>query len=410
MVKSNRSFKLAAENEKQPIWGNTSSQEFEAAYGEPLSQTLDLTTWMQGENLMDAYARMEREIAEALEEEGKYHKLARQTLLDKLGKAPSAPRNAGVYQVRRVNLEKIHNGLLFNGGVEACDGTFVMHDTLPISITQIGVCLVRYNGEQGSWVQRLYRRDLRSKIANPIDELVTLLERREKRGAQGLDGGDKLSALAGRGIMAYAERNILRRKSDALWRMMHGSPAPYEILTGLWASRADQIEKSLDLIRWYALEHKRFVGVPSAPRKLHWITLGYALRPMEFAIVQTLEPEIERMIETGGYREASGVLPAMREFAREVAPKIVIGAYRVSAYAPPYLFYAHIDYAEKAAHIAMADSMLQEHRSFPMLIHLADRLCGTNFGADSFISSVEVAYAKAGRPFMYLGERETRNH
>jgi len=387
--------------------GLSSSDDFEQAYREPLSKILDHTTWNQGEDLAEAYERMEREITNALNEESRYHEQARKTLLKNIGTAPGTPHNAGVYQVRIEQLEKIHTSLLFNGGVEACDGTYVIHDTLPLTITQIGVSLVKYNGQHNSWVQRLFRRDLQSKMSDPIDELATLLENRKQRAAQGQDG-DKLSELASRGIMAFMERKILQQASDAPWRMMHGSPAPYEILTGRWASDSKKIAKSLELIEWYALEHKRFISIPSAPRKLDWLTLGYALKPMEFAIVHTIQPEIEHLLETGGYRNASGVRPAMERFARDVAPHIVIGVYRVSAYAPPHLFYAQIDFAEKAAHIAMADSMLQEHRSFPMLIDLADRLCAVNFGASSFVSTVQMAYAKAGKPFLYLGERETR--
>jgi hypothetical protein len=62
-----------------------------------------------------------------------------------------------------------------------------------------------------------------------------------------------------------------------------------------------------------------------------------------------------------------------------------------------------------AAHIALADSLLQEHRGFPLLIDLADTVCSTTFGADTFTSSVRMAYANAGQPFRYLGERETRS-
>jgi hypothetical protein len=86
----------------------------------------------------------------------------------------------------------------------------------------------------------------------------------------------------------------------------------------------------------------------------------------------------------------------------------VVGLFRVWEAAPPYLFYAHIDRAEMAVHIAMADSMLQEHRGFPMLIDLADTVCKTTFGVDSFIPSVQTAYAEADQPFRFLGERETR--
>jgi hypothetical protein len=383
------------------------TSEFEAAYGEPFSKTLDLDTWTHGEDLWAAYSRLEQEVAHALEREDEYRKQIREIVFSRLGTAPGAPTNAGVYRAQRKDLERIHFGLLFNGGVEACDGINVVHDTLPLTITQIGVCLVSYNGEQGAWAHRLFRRDLRARMADPVEEVIAILERRERREAQGQEG-NPLSELARRGIMAYAERAILREKSNALWRMGHGSPAPYELLTGLWSSQHERIKISLDLIRWYVLEHQRFVFVPSAPRKRHLLTIGNALNPLEFAIVQTLEPEIENMIEKGGYRDESGVRPAMQEFCKEVAPRIVVGLYRVWEGAPAYIFYAHADYAEMAAHIAMADSLLQEHRGFPMLIDLADTVCKTTFGMDSFVPSVQIAYTETGQPFRYLGERETR--
>ena len=138
------------------------------------------------------------------------------------------------------------------------------------------------------------------------------------------------------------------------------------------------------------------------------MTIGDALRPMEFAIVQTLEPDLNKLFESGHYREESGVRSAMRQFCNEVGPEIVVGLYRVWDAAPPYLFYAHRDNAEMAAHIAMADSILQEHRGFPMLIDLADTVCSTTFGVDTFMGSVQTAYADSGEPFRFLGERETR--
>lgn len=386
---------------------NATSAEFEMAYGEPFAQTLDINTWTLGEDLASTYARIEKEVAEALAREDDYRKTIRKTILSRLTTTPGAPRNAGVYKAKLSDIEKIQKGLLFNGGVEACDGTNVVHDTIPLTITQIGVCLVAYNGEKGAWSHRLFRRDLRAKLADPVEEVLAVLEHREKRGSQALEN-DNLSELARRGIMAYAERKILKEKSKAVWRMGHGNPAPYELLTGLWSSQKDRIQVSLDLIRWYVLEHKKFVFIPSAPRQRHWLMIGNALNPLDFAIVQTIQPDIDLLINRGGYREESGVLPAMRQFSKEVAPKIVVGLYRVWDAAPPFIFYAHADYAEMAAHIAIADSILQEHRGFPMLIDLADTVCRTTFGVDSFMSSVQMAYADAGQPYRYLGERETR--
>jgi hypothetical protein len=396
------------EDDKQdPIRPEPELAEFEDAYDEKLSDTLDLDTWTLGEDVAAFLDRTEREIADAIERETAASKYVREIIFPQIPTAPGAPKNAGKYEARRGDLERVHRGLLFNGGVEACDGTRVVHDTLPLTITQIGVCLVSYNGQQGSWAHRLYRRDLRAKMSDPVEEILDLLHRREKRGGQGQedDNKDKLSELAGRGIMAWAERAILRDKSSALWRMGHGHPAPYELLTNLWANNIEMLRVPLELIQWY-VEHKRFVFIPSAPRKRHWLTLGNALRPLEYVIFQTLQPEIERLLK-GHYRDDK--LRAMEIFSNEVAPHIVMGLYRASLAAPPYIFYAHEDQAEMAAHIALADSILQEHRGFPMLIDLADTVCRTTFGVDGFMSSVQMAYADAGEPFRYLGERETRS-
>ncbi len=382
--------------------------DFEAAYGECLADTLNLDTWTAGENLAEAFGRIEHEVADAIEKEDSYRKRIRQIVFPKLATSPGAPRNAGVYQVQTSELEKVQTGLLFNGGVEACDGTSVVHDTIPLTITQIGVSLVSYNGQQGAWSHRLFRRDLREKTLDPVSEVLTILDRREKRENQGQASATSLSELARRGIMAYAERAILKEKSEAPWRMGHGSPAPYEMLTGLWSSQREKMRKSLDLLEWYVKEHKRFVFIPSAPRKRHLLMIGNALRPLEYAIVQTLQPEIEMLVETGHYREESGVLREMKRFRDSVAPEIVMGLFRASSAAPPYLFYSHVDHAEVAARIALADSILQEHRGFPMLIDLADTVCSSTFGIDSFMSTVQMAYGERGEPFRYLAERETR--
>jgi len=86
-------------------------------------------------------------------------------------------------------IEKAHKGFLFNGGVEACDGISMAHDTLPLTITQIGVCLTSYQGEQGSYSHRLFRRDFKLRGDDPVEEALDLLDQRSKREA--FDHGDK---------------------------------------------------------------------------------------------------------------------------------------------------------------------------------------------------------------------------
>lgn len=405
MSDADRKFKSASSSE--PLAKPKAEfAEFEAAFDEKFSQTLDLNNWTLGEDIAAFLERTEREVEDAVKRESVAAKHIREVVFPQLPTAPDAPKNAGIYQARRSDLERVLRGLLLNGAVEACDGTRIVHDTLPLTITQIGVCLVSYNGQQGSYAHRLYRHDLR-KSTDPVSGVLDLLHRREKREGVGYQEANELSDLASRGIMSWAERAILREKSNAQWRMGHGHIAPYELLTNLWANTIEALSIPLELIQWYVLEHKRFIFVPSAPRARHWLTIGNALRPMEFVILQTIQGEIkDKYVSRGHYRGEK--MKMMEDFCAEVAPKVVVGMYRVWEAAPPYMFYAHVDYAETAAHIAMADSLLQEHRGFPMLIDLADTLCGSTFDTDSFMSSVQMSYTGAGEPFRYFSERETR--
>lgn len=411
--------------EMLPI-ANIQDPEFEAAYGEPFSRTLDLNTWQPGENLLELYERLEAEVAQAVAQEDRIREVIRREVFPRIAEAPGAPKGAGVYQATSRDLERVHRGLLFNGGVEACDGTSLVHDTIPLTITQIGVALVAYNGQQGMWAHRLFRRDLRESVADPVNEALTLLERRDRREGLGLEG-NRLSDLARRGIMTYAERAILLHYSQARWRMGHGSPVPLELLSGLWAAHPDRLQISLDLIAGL-IAYRRFVFVPSAPAARELLTIGHALKPLEFAILRTLKmdiddwllqagsyidwllragPYIDRLLQAGPYREA--VRTKLEQFGAEVGPQVVVGLYRASSAAPPRLFYAHVDYACEAALIVLADSVLQEHRGFPMLLDLADTVCRATLGADAFVPSVQLAYAETGQPFRFLAERETRH-
>lgn len=396
-------FEIESVEDAQAVTPN----EFEEAFSEPLSRTLDLNTWAVGENLPELYARLEAEVSDAVADEDRIRNQIRSIVFPRIATGRRRAPDSGLHKFSVAEMEKAHRGLLFNGGVEACDGTNVVHDTLPLSITQIGVCLVSYHGEQGSWVHRLFRRDLRLRGEDPVQEALEMLERRRDRDAIGVESRrSQMSELTRRSIMAYAERAILLEKSDARWRMGHGNPTPYELLTGYWAHHPEMVEAALKLMRSLVLDHQRFIFIPSAPRRRDLLTIGNALDGREYLILFTLEDDLVTMVERGGYRgETRG---KMQDFAHEVGSQIVAGLYRVSKAAPPYLFYAHAQHSRMAALIAMADSALQLHRGFPMLIDIADTVCRSVFGADGFMSSVRLAYAETGQPLRYLGERETR--
>jgi hypothetical protein len=390
--------------------GLISADEYEQAHGEKLAQTLDLSTWNPGSDLDEIYARLEREVAEAVQKEGEYQQRVRDQIFPLLRTRAGAPRGAGVYRCSLDRLEEIHKKVLFNGAAEACDGTVVSHDTLPLTITQIGVCLVSYRGDQGSWVHRLYRRDLRaSSKRDPIEETMELLERRRARAAVDQRGTrDRLSDMARRGVMAYAERAVLLDRSNAIWRIGHGNPTPYELVTG--SGMVELVRASLLLMKRLVLEHRRFVFVPSSTNARELLTIGNALQPLEYALIDTQQEGLRR-IASGHYRGDAweGVADQVNEFVDECGPNIVIGMYRASRLAPAQMFYSHIDHAHEAALVVMADSVLQEHRGFPMLIDLADGVCRASFGGETFSVSAQVAYAQAGEPFRYASERSTRS-
>lgn len=383
------------------------ASEFQSAFGEPLEHALDLDTWRPGAELAAMYARVQNEVSDAVRQESKMHREIRQRVFPLLKSRPQAPRGAGVYRTSIEQVETVHSRLLFNGGVEACDGTIATLDTLPVTITQIGVSLVSYKGDQGSWGHRLFRRDLRASGSSAIDETLELLERRRSRG--GVDQPskrDQLSDLARRGIMAFAERAVLLKKSTAVWRMGHGNPLAYELVTGSGSPQLCAMGVGLlkELVTF-----GKFVYVPSGPSERELLTIGGALQPLEYAIVDSLKGKLERIAQ-GHYRgehwgEAKA---AVEDLVKAAGDNVLIGVYRASQYAPTQVFYAHADHAHEAALVAMADSVLQEHRGFPMLIDLADKVCRMVFGGGTFAATNQLAYADAGEPFRYMAERASR--
>ena len=395
----------AAGLERLGASGEIAPQEFTEAFGESLGRALDLDTWTQGGDLSAILAGLDAEVAAAVQAEDEYRRHIRERILPMIGGEPGAPTCAGVYQATTEEIQRTQTHVLFNGGVEACDGTVSVHDTLPLTIMQIGVCLVSYHGEQGAYLHRLYRRDLRARGKDPFEDLVAMLERRSSRSGLGQpDKRDGLSELARRGIMAYAERAVLLHKGTAPWRMGHGNPAPYELLTG--SGSMDLLAKGLDVIEELVLQHGRFVYVPSAPGERGLLTIGNALRPLEFAIVDTAETRMYPIIFEGHLRGKHRT--RAERFYCDVAPNIVTGVFRTSRTVPAQVFYAHKEHAEEAALVAMADSVLQAHRGFPILIEIADRVCQSTFGTDVFTSTIQSTYAAKGDPLAYLGERETR--
>jgi len=382
----------------EPIVGD---REYKASSGEDLVRTLDIESWSTGFDWEAAVDRLKQEISSAVGREEALRRIAREELLPRIGKQAGAPAEAGVYAVSPSEITKVHEGLLFPGRVEAIDGTSTSHDTLPLGITQIGVAVVSYGGVSATFAQRVFRKEIATKTTDPIQAALEIIDRRDSR--SGIGQKDGISELAHRGIMTYAERKILVDKATADWRLGHGMPVPYELLTGSGSMRL--LEASLDVLG-RMVEFERFVFVPSAPGERGLLTLGNALSPGQYAIIDTIENRIEPIVENGHYAQTYKE-QALR-FVREYGPQILYGLYCASEHAPPYLFYSHRKHVHLAARIAIADSILRPARGFPMLIDVADATCSSAFGSAAFNGLIHDAYTQAGMPLRYLGERETR--
>jgi hypothetical protein len=200
--------------------------------------------------------------------------------------------------------------------------------------------------------------------------------------------------------------------------MGHGNPAAYELLSGA-AGSIDLVIESTRILEALICGHKRFLFVPSEPADRLLLTIGDALRPLEYAIVYPLSDQIGRFLEGVSYdlRTSSDTTVDGRQlrprewvarFLKEVASKVAVGVYRASEVAPPRVFYAHVEHAQEAALIAMADSLMQPHRGFPMLLDVADHVCSATMGPDTLAGPLQAAYTRAGVPLRYLGERMTR--
>lgn len=383
-------------------------------------KALKLDTWTTGQRMDTLAARLEREVETAARHEDEMAPRVLETLERSLPTAADRSVESGVYSLRVEDVVNATRNVLFNGCVEAADGTRVTVPTLPLTVYQIGICLTSYlgSGDGGALGNRFYRQDITSRNANPEAQVLDFLSRRSKRRRQdilrsetGQDGHPMdVSDMMSRALMIYGERAMLCDRSSKPWRMGHGGPMPHELITG--SGRNAMAFASVEMLRRLLIGHKRFVFVPSEISDYALVTIANALRPLQYAVIRNTWDIIDGYMDGTSFNRphyhASGLYDAVRDFQRDVAPKVLLCVYRASAICPGQIFYAHEDHVHEAAQIVMADSAMQEARGFPNLIDVADRLCRGFFEPGGVSAQVQAAFAKSGASFRYLAERDTR--
>jgi hypothetical protein len=396
-----------------PVAVSSRRGSFESAFDQEVDATLDLATWSAGPDLEALYTRLASEVHEAIRQQKRVHDSLRNEIIPALADyVPDEDRRFvrhGRVGVRQI--ERTHRRLLFPGHVEAVDGTSVTHDTVALTVTSLGISAVSYLGDQGTWQQRLFRRDLRYRPKDVVEEARALLDARSRRGAVDQEQ-NPLSELARRALMEWGERSVLLDGCRADWRIGHGSPATFQLMTGSGLMAYDpgphlRLLPHFDrLLRRFVDEFHNWVFVASEPSERLLLTLGHALEPLEYLIVGSVHERLRTIVERGRYGPSDAKIAS--QLLGHIGPSIVVGVFRAAGAAPPHVFYAHEAKADEAALVAIADSTLQEHRGFPLLIDLADRVCKSHFDAQTFQDLVGVAYAESGAPYAYQGERRTR--
>jgi len=359
--------------------------------GESIEETLNLASWDPADRLAEQFGRIEREIKSALARELDSRIAIRNEVFPLLRSRADAPPNAGVHRVSLTELRTVQRSLLFSGHVQAVDGASVVHQTLPITIVQTAVVMANYLGETGAWGHRIFQKDVRLQPRDGMDEALAFLQGRARQE----EGDDGISDMLRRGLMMHGELNVLATAATAPWRVGHGHPLPKELLTG--TGMPELIELSVPLFRELLLNHKQFVYVPQGSNDRVLQTIGGALLPLEYAIIQDVAAYLGKVIEDGHYgsgrfKQAKILLDLFRD---EAEHKIVAGVYRVSPHSPAQIFYAHADHAAEAAIVAMADAILVETRGFPMLLDVAGTLCRELFPPDSILRPAAAVYAKS---------------
>lgn len=376
---------------------------FASLFGESLDSLLDAESWTPGADLANTYTRLEREVRLSVDRARRVTSTIRENLLPRIEVSALAGPESGVYRATPTQISRVHNEILLNGNVEGSAGISMNHETIAMTFIQIGVCLVSYQGDQQAWSQRMFRRDYRADSKDRITEMLSVLDRR--RSNQGSEtASEHISRLARRGIQAYAERMFLSRHSSARWRMCEGMPAPFELVSGAGLVSAGGsrmtyplMEAGMEIMRELLLKHRRFVFVPRRGQDRSLLTIGLALVPLEYAVIDTINDQLEEVERTGHYDDSQRAV--ITRFRQDVGEVVVRGVFRASSMGPPQVFYAHRDHVHAAALIALADSVLQEQRSYPILLDLARTVCETTFGIDSFAPRLRVAYTDAGAPW-----------
>jgi hypothetical protein len=375
---------------------NFSIDSFQQAFGVDFNDTIDIDKWNPGLDLEKFIPKIADDWLKVKARQNDNQKAIRESFFPRIKNLANVPYAGLCENISEIKdlIEKVQKGFLFNGAVTACASTIASYQTVPLTVNQVGVCLINYERQNGTYTHTLIRSpELRFENGNSFQNAVNLYKRRKSE-EDGQNKERKMSDIAVRGIRAYMERLLLleRKNEKSKWILGNGEPMPHELMRGFWAGKKELSEKSLGLIK-KIVEHQRFVYVQDCENFEDLWMLGDALLPFEYLVIDSIENILTQRIISGNIRQP--IRDDYMNFAKEIGSKIVQGIYRVSAQAEPQIFYGHIDHIRTAALVAMADSIFQLHKGTPMLLDLASNICKISFNQNDLASTIHQASIRA---------------
>lgn len=295
-------------------------------------------------------------------------------------------------RIREASRDRVRwaRGVLREGRVVGVDGSMALYPTPTGQRCRIAVASVNYRGE--NVFEAVYLSDL-DFVDEDVEDIMGLLREAERF--------SRLSPLLYRSIMLYEERRQALERGEE-WKMLHGPIVPLEMRLGRLGV-SGVLEENLRLAE-RLVDYGKVVGVLSSTSRLRLLNLGYLLRPGEYMYVA----RASRIMRDEARRVPRDEREILDDFIEEYGERVVVGLFRVGGKA--YVFEAVEEFFDEAAHIVIADSVVNAFKGFPLLLDYADRVVGRVLSSRVFAERFEYGLASRGvEGFeMYFDERRMR--
>jgi hypothetical protein len=283
------------------------------------------------------------------------------------------------YEICKVNEEGLTwaEEKLYSSQVCAVDGTHSTYPMLSGIRCRIGVAATSYRNKRTDGIVFVSEQHLHPSESSVLEILKS--RKTENR---------LISGLLIRAIMFYMERKIALDRQEE-WLMFNGPLVPFELRSGIGRMRA--LDPCLSLCE-KIIDRKTIVGVVAKSTEDEIVSLGLALKPLEYLKLRSFKDDLEDWLPKAHFNTTDE--ERFRRFIDSHGPYLDIGLYKAGNRA--YIFHAHQERFHEAAALIIRDSLFQPMRAYPLLIDYSDSLCTYLLASSDFRRMVDFKLANVG--------------